>query len=224
MLSHTGWAKMRPSGESLRGPMLDDDTPPPGTQVGDWFKEGQRGVMGSVSAYDQLSERHALVVDYYIMDPSSFRKACLDAGYAKKHIGNTSHRIHHLPLVQAAISEKMQDRMERTMITQDRVLHELAIFAFSDLRNYTINPKTGQLSLPSGVPDYVMRAVSSIKFTTVVDEAGHERRTLEFKLWDKPAALRMMGQHLAMFTDKLDVRGELDVRQKWLIGGKEIVF
>lgn len=215
---------MEASGPGLIGPMLDDDLPPAGAQVGDWFRDGQRLPMGSVSAYEQLAEKHRHVVDFYVMDPSSFSAACVSAGYAKSSIASTAHRLHHLPMMAAAIAEKMQERSERTMITQDRILHELAIIAFGDLRNYDIDPATGTISLPSGVPDYVMRAVSSIKFITTIDEAGHERRTLEFKLWDKIGALRMMGQHLAMFTDKLDIRGELDVRQKWMIGSQEIVF
>lgn len=207
---------MTPLDTELTGPSLDDDLPPAGTSIGDWG-QGQ-------SYYDALSDQHRLVVDFYVMDPSSFMGACLSAGYSKLSIKSISHELHHQPSMAAAIAEKMNERAERTMITQDRILHELAIIAFSDLRNYTIHPKTGQIELPEGVPDFVMRAVSSIKFIVTIDEAGHERRTLEFKLWDKMGALRMMGQHLAMFTDKLDVRGELDVRQKWLIGGKEIVF
>ena len=208
--------KMAPLDTDLTGPSLDDDMPPAGTSIGDW-REGP-------SFYDQLCDQHRLVVDFYVMDPSSFKNACLSAGYSKRAISSIAHELHHKPSMAAAIAEKMNGRAERTMITQDRILHELAIIAFSDLRNYTINPKTGQIELPEGVPDFVMRAVSSIKFIVTIDEAGHERRTLEFKLWDKMGALRMMGQHLAMFTDKLDVRGELDVRQKWLIGDKEIIF
>lgn len=207
---------MTPPDTDLTGPSLDDDLPPAGTSIGEW---GQ-----GPSAYDQLSDQHRLVVDFYVMDPSSFKGACLSAGYSKRSISSIAHELHHKPMMAAAIAEKMNERAERTMITQDRILHELAIIAFSDLRNYTIDTKTGHIELPEGVPDFVMRAVSSIKFITTIDEAGHERRTLEFKLWDKMGALRMMGQHLAMFTDKLDVRGELDVRQKWIIGGKEIVF
>jgi len=201
----------------LEGPDLDADLPPAGTSIGEWSPGGK-------SFYDGLSDQHKLVVDFYVMDPSSFMGACLSAGYSKRAISAIAHELHHQPSMAAAIAEKMNERSERTMITQDRILHELAIIAFSDLRNYTIDPKTGSIELPEGVPDFVMRAVSSIKFIVTIDEAGHERRTLEFKLWDKMGALRMMGQHLAMFTDKLDVRGELDVRQKWIIGGKEIVF
>ncbi len=200
---------------------MDDDLPPPFTQIGDW-----RNHPGGahVSAYEQLSDQHRLVVDHYVMDPSNFSAACVSAGYSKKSISSVAHEIHHIPEVQAAIAEKMNQRIERTMITQDRVLHELAIIAFSDLRNFDIDQRTGHISLPEGVPDFVMRSVSSIKFITTIDEAGHERRTLEFKLWDKMGALRLMGQHLAMFTDNISVKGELDVRQKWIIGGKEIVF
>lgn len=207
---------MSPPGKgTVVGPMLDDDL----------MLDAQVGKMvGGFSPYDQLSDQRKIVVDHYVMDPTSFNDAVRAAGYSKLRIFQKTWELYHDPKMQAAIAEKMNDRIERTMITQDRILQELAIIGFSDLRNYSINPQTGNLSLPSGVPEYVMRAVSSIKFITVIDEAGHERRTLEFKLWDKPGALRMMGQHLAMFTENLNINGEIDVRQKWSIGGKEIVF
>ncbi len=199
------------------GPMLGEDPAPTKWQLRKRHK-------ATLPAYEQLNEQRRMCVDYYVMDPTSFRNAVLSAGYSKRSIDSKSHKLYHEPLMQAAIAEQMNEKMERTQITADRVLHELAVIAFGDLRNYDIDPKTGTISLPPGVPEYVMRAVSSIKFITTIDENGTERRTLEFKLWDKLGALRMMGQHLAMFTDKLTVGGEIDVRQKWSIGGQEIVF
>ncbi len=193
--------------------MLDDE-PPANALVGS----------SGHTVYDQLSDRWKSVVDHYVLNPTFFQDAVKAAGFSKRNLNRKAYELYHDPRMQAAIAEKMNDRIERTMITQDRILQELAIIAFSDLRNYDIDPATGQIALQPGVPDYVMRAVSSIKFITVIDEAGHERRTLEFKLWDKMGALRMVGQHLAMFTDKLTINGEIDVRQKWDIGGKEIVF
>ncbi len=201
----------------VTGPMLDEDPPPTKWQLRSRHR-------ATLSAYLQLSGNKRKVVDFYVMDPTSFSKAALKAGYSKKSITAASHTLYHEPLMQAAIAEQMNERAERTQVTQDRVLHELAVVAFGDLRNYKIDPLTGTIELPEGVPEYVMRAVSSIKFIVTIDDNGTVRKTLEFKLWDKMAALRMMGQHLAMFTDKLLVGGEIDVRQKWQVGGQEIVF
>ena len=46
-----------------------------------------------------------------------------------------------------------------------------------------------------------MRAVSSIKRRIRVDTDGNVTRYIELRLWDKPAALRMLGQHVGMFKE-----------------------
>jgi phage terminase small subunit len=153
-------------------------------------------------------------VDHYVTDPSSATQAARRAKYAKISSADTAMKLLNEPLVQAAIAEKMNERIERTKITQDRILQELAIIGFSNLDNYQMNPATGFVSNQDGAPDYVMRAISSIKFITTIDEDGNTTIKTEIRLWDKLAALRMMGQHL----------GELTVRQKWNVGGKEIIF
>jgi len=51
-----------------------------------------------------------------------------------------------------------------------------------------------------------MRAVASIKKRIRCDEDGVITTETELKLWDKPAALRMAGQHFKMFTDQTEIR------------------
>lgn len=203
----------------VMGPMLDDLDPDLLA-----IRQIKIGYKDPRTPYEKLPPKRQRIVDAYVMDPSSFPNAVVAAGYSQKAVHNTSSQFFNEPLMQAAIAEKMGEREERTMVTADRILHELAVIGFSDLRNYTINPDTGNISLPRGMPEYVMRAVSSIKFVVTVEEDGTTRKTLEFKLWDKLQALRLMGQHLAMFTDKIQLTTGVDVRQKWLVGGKEIVF
>jgi len=184
---------------------------------------------GDFDPYVKLAEtpngpQRCRFVDFYVLDPSSGVKAAENAGYAADVAAFRAYTLMREPLVAAAIAQKMNERLERTMITQDRVLHELALLGFSSLTDYDIDPMTGMVTPREGAPEYVMRAVSSVKFTVVIDENGNVIRRTEFKLWDKVSVLKMLGQHLAMFTDKIQLKGQIHVNQVWQIGDKKIEF
>jgi phage terminase small subunit len=186
----------------------------------------QHGGSPGYSAYAELSEeknglQRCLFVDLYVANPSSAKQAAKDAGYKS---ATACAALMRNQLVQAAIAEQMNKRIERTRITQDRILQELAIIGFSNLEHYTVDPETGFVEAISGMPEHVMRAISSVKFIVTIDEDGKETRRTEIKLWDKVAALHLAGKHLGMFVEKVSGSIDVNVKQKWQIGNVEIVF
>lgn len=179
--------------------------------------------------YDELADtpngsQRCRFVDMYVMDPSSAKGAAINAGYAPKYAVERAWELMTDDLVAAAVAQKMQERLERTMITQDRVLHELAILSFSDLSHYDIDPATGFVKPAKGVPEYVMRAISAIKFIVVTDEDGNVTRRTEFKLWSKDNAMALAMRHLGMLQDKLKIEAEVTTKQTWKVGDREITF
>jgi phage terminase small subunit len=134
--------------------------------------------------------------------------------------------------VAAYLSEAMQARAQRTEITQDRVLLELAVLGFSDLRHYVIDDN-GQVTLTENAPDEAMRAISTIKrkTRTFTDRDGNTTtdRDVELRFWSKPDALKMLGQHLNMFREKDEEKapdvGLLDkFTESVAAGGVEVTY
>ncbi len=97
----------------------------------------------------------------------------------------------------------MAERSQRTEITQDQVLKELALIGFADMAVFA------QWS-PGGV---VLKASEDLtpEHTRIVAEVSQtvtaHGSTIKFKLHDKQAALVNLGRHLGLFTDNLKVNG-----------------
>lgn len=109
--------------------------------------------------------------------------------------------------VQEYISEKQKEIERRTEVTQDMVIKELAKIAFLDIRKlYTEN---GQLKNVADIDDDTAGAISSLETLEEYDGYGDEREkigdTQKVKLLDKTKALELLGRHLGIFNDKLDV-------------------
>ena len=71
-------------------------------------------------------------VQEYLIDLNA-TQAAIRAGYSKKTAQEQASRLLSKVKVQADIQKAMKRRSERTGITQDRVLEELALIAFSDI-------------------------------------------------------------------------------------------
>ena len=97
------------------------------------------------------------------------------------------------------IAERMQARQERTEITQDRVLEELAAIAFARATDYA-EVKDDQVFIKdtAGLSGNQIKAVAGIK---------QGKFGIEVKLNDKEKALELLGRHLGMFKDRVEVSG-----------------
>jgi len=144
-------------------------------------------------------------------------KAAERAKYSKKTARSIGQRLLTNVDIQERIQELQKERSERTEITQDMVIRELAIVGFSDLANYIeIVEDTGAIRAKSfeEMPEGKSRALQSIKEDRVIKEdAKGEQVTvydkISFKLHDKLKALELLGKHLGMFVEKFDVGDEL---------------
>lgn len=143
------------------------------------------------------------------MDLNSTR-AAIRAGYSKKTARVQGSRLLTNAAIRAAI-EKGQARVEaKADITQERVLAELALLAFSDVTHY-IADDAGNVTLAAEAPAGAMRALQSIKRRITSTGSGEQARTtteVEVKLWDKPGPLKLAGRHVGLFPDKVEVTGK----------------
>lgn len=114
--------------------------------------------------------------------------------------------------IQTYLEESMKEREERTKITQDMVLKELAKIAFFNPKN--IFKENNTLKDVIDLDDDVASAITSVETLEEFDGYGDDREkignTTKVKLADKMKALEMLGRHLGMFKDKVEV----DVKEK----------
>lgn len=108
--------------------------------------------------------------------------------------------------VQKYIADRMQERQKRTEITQDRVLEELAAIAFARATDYAeVKDECVRIKDTDSLTDQQIKAIAGIK---------EGKFGIELKLNDKEKALELLGRHLGMFKDKVEVSGLEDEKKK----------
>ena len=100
----------------------------------------------------------------------------------------------------------MQDRQKRTEITQDRVLNELAAIAFARATDFAeVVDDRVIIKDTAGLTEQQVKAIAGIK---------EGKFGIELKLNDKEKALELLGRHLGMFRDRLEVTGLEEEKKK----------
>lgn len=151
-----------------------------------------------------LTPRQARFVEEYAVDCNA-TQAAIRAGYSHRTARSIGEENLRKPAIAAAIAAACEDRAERVGLQADDVLRELAVVVHSDVRDFTCDDATGELTLRDGAPDDAWRAVASLKrkvrFIPQKDGAQVIERELEFKLWDKNAAIDKAMRHLGQYRD-----------------------
>lgn len=165
---------------------------------------------------DDLNPRQRKFVVEYVLSGNA-TQAAIAAGYSAKTAEVQGYALIRNPKVSVAIAESRQKLEIRTEITQDRVLAELALLAFSDITHYAVDDK-GNVKLSDTAPKHAMRAVSSIKLK-ITTRDGEVTRDVEVKLWDKPGPLKLAGRHVGLFPDKIELTTKEDKPLAIIISG-----
>lgn len=153
----------------------------------------------------KLTDKQAAFVKEYPVDLNA-TQAAIRAGFSEKTARAKASQLMDLPHVMEAIEAEMAKRSERTEITQDRVLQELARVGFSDIRK--LFTETGSLKRPEEWDDDAAAFVSSIEVVVRKVPGGDEdevEHIHKVKLWDKNSALEKIARHLGMLNDKMKV-------------------
>ncbi|MGH1414848.1 MAG: terminase small subunit [Pelagimonas sp.] len=178
-----------------------------------------------MAATKKLTEKQECFVEQYLIDLNA-TQAAIRAGYSERTAEQQGSRLLGNVKVAKEIAKAKAARSERTEITQDRVLEELARIAFSDLRRVLSN--RGALIDVHDWDDDTAGAISSVEVVTKlggeVDEDGNPivDHVHKLKVWDKNAALEKLGKHLGMFKDRVQLSGDPDQPIKTeVVGGRE---
>lgn len=149
-----------------------------------------------------LTPKQERFVQEYLIDLNA-TQAAIRAGYSQKTASETGYENLRKPQISEKIQEAMKERSERTAITQDMVLKELAKIGFSDLRKALTS--NGALIDTQDWDDGFAGAVASVEIVKrqsgEYDDDGKPimDHVHKIKTWDKVSALDKLGKHLGLF-------------------------
>ena len=154
-----------------------------------------------------MNRRDEAFCEEYLIDLSP-RHAAIRAGFAESTAENAYKWLdaasdRQKPAVRARIDKLMAERSRRTGVNADRVVRELACVAFVRASD-VIDAKTGGLREDASPDD--LAAVTGVRV-----KAGADFVEREVRLCDKTRALELLGKHLGMFTDRVQMEGAVPV-------------
>lgn len=157
----------------------------------------------------RLTTKQASFVEQYVIDRNG-TQAAIRAGYAPTAAAAQASVLLRNPKVKVALESAIAAQSERTHITADRVLQELAAVAFARVSK-AFRPD-GSLMPPHDMPPEEQAALAGIETEELFDGKGEERVqagvSRKVKHWDKVKALEILAKHLGMLRDKVELSGE----------------
>lgn len=109
--------------------------------------------------------------------------------------------------------DELSERYQKALVDRDewvkqRMLKELKQIAFGDIRK-VFNPGSGSIKVPSEWDDETSSIVESIAITQKHGKDGESEETFKIKTNSKLKAMELYGKHMKMFTDKVELEGEV---------------
>ena len=162
----------------------------------------------------KLTEKQKLFVDEYLVDLNATRayKSVYKNVKSDDVAGVNASRLLGNAKVKEYLNQRMKDREKRTGITQDKVLNELAAIAFangSDFAKVVVKKGKNQLGEEIEYRDVELKQTDSLPNDKKKAIAGIKmgKNGIEVATCDKVKALELLGRHLGMFKDKIEVSG-----------------
>lgn len=166
---------------------------------------------------EKMTEKQKRFIAEYLIDLNA-TQAAIRAGYSEKTAASVGAENLIKPYIAAEVKKAMEEREKRTEITQDRVLKELACIAFSSgadfARVVSSEEKIGTLDENGELVEKTAMFQSVILKDT--DSLPPDKRAaiaciketkngIVVESCDKVKALELLGKHLGMFKDGLNI-------------------
>lgn len=158
-----------------------------------------------------MTKKQKLFVAEYLIDLNA-TQAAIRAGYSVDTAGEIGHENLKKPEIQKAIAKEMAERSKRTGVNQDRVVQELAKLAFINMTDVV----DSQGKIKDDATEDDKACIESIKYKESSTDSGSSVER-EVKIGSKLKALELLGKHLGMWNDKVDVNVAVPI----VISGEE---
>lgn len=147
-----------------------------------------------------MTKKQKIFADEYLIDLNATRAYRVAYPSVKKDETARANGSRMLTNANVAtyISERIQERQQRTEVTQDMVVKELAAIAFAKATDYA-SVRNGNVIIKNtdDLNEDQIRAIAGIK---------EGANGIEIKMNDKEKALELLGRHLGMWNDKLEIK------------------
>ena len=176
-----------------------------------------------------MTDKQIIFANEYLIDLNGTR--AYNEAYPHVKNDNTAAaaatRLMNNPEVKDYIDKRIKDRLERIEVTQDDVIQELAAIAFangSDYAKVVTKPVMIQTSEGDHVPALDSEG-NQMYYQAVEIEETEEltkrqikaisgikqgKNGIELTTYDKVKALELLGKHLGIFKDKVEVSGNIN--------------
>jgi phage terminase small subunit len=153
----------------------------------------------------ELTDKQRRFCEEYLIDLNA-TQAAIRAGYSEKTAHSIGNENLIKPEINTYISELQQKRSEKTAITAEMILQELAKLGFSDISNFYEDDGVTLRNVKE-LGNRLSAAISQIKVTETTHGTGKFQKKevkTEFKLHDKLAALEKIARHIGFFEKDND--------------------
>lgn len=176
-----------------------------------------------------MTDKQIIFANEYLIDLNGTR--AYKEAYPHVKNNNTAAaaatRLMNNPEVKDYIDKRIKDRLERIEVTQDDVIQELAAIAFANGSDYA-KVVTKPVMIQTSEGDYVPALDSEgnqMYYQAVEIEETEEltkrqikaisgikqgKNGIELTTYDKVKALELLGKHLGIFKDKVEVSGNIN--------------
>lgn len=151
-----------------------------------------------------MTKKQKRFADEWLIDLNG-TQAAIRAGYSPETAASIASENLRKPEIEKYIAKAMAERSRRTGVNQDRVVLELAKIAFIKMTD--VVDADGRIREDAREED--LSCIESIKCKKSVTDTGSSEER-EVKVSSKMKALELLGKHLGMWNDKLEVSGELE--------------
>lgn len=171
----------------------------------------------------RLTDKQKKFVEEYLIDLNA-TQAAIRAGYSEKNADKIGSELLGKTRVSEAIQSAMAKRSARTEITQDMVLNELAKIAFSNGSDFAkvttkkckrqVWDQESETYVEKEVDEQFVELIDTDKLSpekkAAIAEISEGKFGISVKSCDKVKALELLGKHLGMFKDKVEVNGNIN--------------
>lgn len=161
-----------------------------------------------------MNRRHKRFAQEYSIDLNA-TQAAIRVGYSEKTAYSTGQRLLKNVEVKSHIEELQMAKAKRAEVSADEVIRELSLIAFSKATDYA-RVVEKPLTDDEGSEVGTYSAIELVPTETLTEDQQRALATmkkgrdgLEVKPYDKVRALELLGKHLGLFTDKVDLTGDI---------------
>lgn len=148
--------------------------------------------------------KQALFVEEYLVDFNGTR-AAMSCGYSRSTAGSIAYELLKKPEIQNALSQAIQQRMERIQIKSDQVLNRLCELADLDIGEiFTDSDKVKPIK---EWPEHWRRSVTGVEVIEKKQPEGRDQSITRVKFPDRTRCLELIGKHIDVnaFKDRAEL-------------------